>query len=228
MASSQSIQFKEIFRDTLYYNKYRYRLTLTLRGIARTRVFTEFDGLLNHLKALELDQQRFSWLSTSIPQGEEIEQLELWFNWRKANPHIKIRLEMNTCSVFSNDPRELLDLRNSLAVPHELHKIVDTSPPDVMTLVKPKFKYRTYLRSRKLSEDEIKELSQFIDRYKHVTRASNALALWSAQDHSRHYWWNGLRSRDTFYIEHDDPGFPLIMSLATTVQIRKTYTLEPR
>lgn len=226
-ALSQSSRFKELRRDNLFFGEFEYRITITRRGIARTRGSNTFDEVLAHVENLKDHINSYKWLISSLPDDEDLLEIEKWFYWRKANPKVKLRLDFNGCSLFSNDPAVLTGLGDLLAPESvQYHRVVGTVPDDVITLLEPKCKYRTYLRAKMLSDSNSQSLREFVERYEHIYFPSDSLLYWTKRLHNTP--WTGNRVRETYYFEHNDDSLPLMLSLIVPSLVRKTYKLEPR
>ena len=232
-----SLQWNNLTRDRLFYGKYRFRAIFQLRGIARTRVAHDYTEYYERYLSLLDEHQRIllkgavitpSWYA-QLPKELELPDIERFIAWRNSNQDlVSLRLEDKHCSVFSNDKHKLEELSKVLHITQvEYTQAVNQSPPDTLTSRHPRHQFRTYLKEKRLTDAEINDLNNFIDKYTAFKRveASQALARWLNQPTSR---WRSTRTRSDFYFEHDDDGMPLILSLTLPNLLRKTYRLESR
>ena len=113
------------------------------------------------------------------------ETLKNVLNWFNNNPKKKCgyasRIEGNIASVFSNDLNFLKTLESTGA--HvDYTEVENTVPEGTKYFVnEPKYKYRVYLRSKRVSDDFHNKLREFFERYENtdtVMNPSNALSDW--------------------------------------------------
>lgn len=227
-------------RDRLYYSRFEFRASFQLRGIARTRFARDYAEYYEKYQEILDEQQRFkvraitlpSWYAT-LPDAFELQDIERFINWRnKSQGLVTVRLEHDRCSVFSNDPDKLEELRNILYLKTPVFTQVTgmVTDPEVMTLSKPQHQFRTFLRETKMTAETISELNDFVDRYtaSRTIMPSQAFFKWLNLNPASRNYWRGQRTRSDYYFEHDDEGIVLIFAIVCPDLLRKTYRLEPR
>jgi hypothetical protein len=109
----------------------------------------------------------------------------------------------------------------------KVHEAV-TPPEKVMYFAKePKYKYRVYLKSKRVSDSLIDSLSGFCDTYKDKNiNVSNGLIKFINSEHWKRRIYSYLNN--SFFIEFNDDSMITIMHLMMSECIGKTYKLEKR
>jgi hypothetical protein len=215
-------------RETLYYGKYRYRARLKLYGLNRT---------YNAKSVLDVVERIRKYSRTK--EGEiDIDSIERFINWRnkhasldnKSEKQAMIRIESMTAGVFSNDLELLQTLEFIAGADCVDYTEVDTSVPTGIKyfVKKPQYNYRLYLKSKRVNEKFVSELSRFIDRYKDtdtVIVPSEALTKW-LKGNVKHWLYRYCSGH--YYIEYNDESTYSLMGLMFGDMIRCRFKLEKR
>jgi hypothetical protein len=216
-------------RNTLYYGKYRYRARLKLYGLNRT---------YNAKSILDVVERITRYGNAKDKKEIDIDCIERFIEWKNkyANPDNKsekqatIRVEYSTAGVFSNDLQLLQTLEliaGSSAVDYT--EIDTTTPTGTKYFTKqPKHNYRLYLKSKRVTDKFVTDLSRFIDRYKDtdtVIVPSDALKKW-LNGNVKHWLYRFCSSH--YYIEYDDESSYSLMGLMFGDMIKARFKLEKR
>lgn len=131
-------------------------------------------------------------------------------------PH-KLVLSMSSFYCYTND----LDFLNQLdRLPYLSQKnfteIVVDRPEATLLLKQSDYAFRIYFRGIKLTEDSREKLTNFLLRYPDV-RISPGLQAWMLSSYSR--------TMDYYFVDYNDPGWPLLLSLVQPGLIRKTMQI---
>lgn len=168
-------------RRQLYYNRYRYRATLTLQGLNRTYHCPTFVSFLKRLEQqlTTADDDNWSWTQTRKAEisSLDLNSLERWIAWRNHNFNkyrrpqtLMIRIEQATAGIFSNDLALLETLRQidpGTPVSVVITEADPCIPQGVLTFAKqPKHRYRVYFKGGTTPASFRDNLQEFIDRYK--------------------------------------------------------------
>jgi hypothetical protein len=237
-----SSQWNKLSRDRLFYSRFKFRAKFTLRGVSRTRYANDWAHYYERHQDYLDEQKKYqqteppAWYSaswyTKLPDAYELQDIERFINWRNKNrDQVTIRLEYDSCSIFSNDECKLEELSKVLLLKVPVYtEIVNTTDDETITIHNPRHQYRTYLREVRLSTEDIAELNNFFDTYtaNRSVMPSQALYRWLNLDNISRGFWRGQRTRTDFYFEHDDPGMPFMFAIVFSNLLRKTYTLKPR
>jgi hypothetical protein len=103
------------------------------------------------------------------------------------------------------------------------------APPDKIMYFanEPQYKYRVYLKSKRVSDSLIDSLSGFCDTYKDKNiNVSNGLIKFINSEHWKRRIYSYLNN--SFFIEYNDDSMITIMHLMMSECIGKTYKLEKR
>jgi hypothetical protein len=90
-------------------------------------------------------------------------------------------------------------------------------PKNTIKLKDPKHRYRSYLKSVKLTDEEKMHLCNFFANQQGHARISIALVKWMGER------WH--RTQDYFFIDHDDESWLVMLALVKPNMIRKTVEL---
>jgi hypothetical protein len=168
----------------------------------------------------------------------DLDSLERYINWRNtyvtpddvADKKATIRVEKHTAGIFSND-LQLLQTLESIAGKDAVDytEIDMTVPTGIRYFAKePKYKYRVYLKSRRVEEKFIDSLRRFIARYKDtqtVIVPSKSLDNWL---YGKVRSWLYRYCSSHYYIEYNDDSTHSLVSLMFGDMIKCRYKLEKR
>jgi hypothetical protein len=179
---SDGVQFIE-HRDKLYFNKYQYRARITCRGLYLIWYSKHVVDLKDRIQA-----QKKKYPNHHFDEDKLVQ----FYYWRKQNIDNKnctIRVEGFTGAVFSND-LDFLKTLEDIGLPIDYTEIESTAPQGVRYFKnEPKYKYRFYLKSKRVAEGFTDKLREWVEKYEGTSTAiipSNALKLWYKKDNSVH------------------------------------------
>ena len=215
-------------RETLYYGKYRYRARLKLYGLNRTYNAKSILDVIERIR-------KYSRLKDDEIDVDSLERFIQWRNKYASPDNISekqamIRIESMTAGVFSNDLELLQTLEFIAGADCVDYTEVDTSVPTGIKyfVKKPQYNYRLYLKSKRVNEKFVSELSRFIDRYKDtdtVIVPSEALTKW-LKGNVKHWLYRYCSGH--YYIEYNDESTHSLMGLMFGDMIRCRFKLEKR
>jgi hypothetical protein len=229
-------------RNTLYYNKYKYRARLRLVGLNRTwyaRNMTEFVERLEHLKkdAADLWTRPYYAVHTKDLNEIDVYAIEKYIDWRnryftpvnKIDKKVLIRIEHNIASVFSNDLALLYTLESITGKDSVTYTEVDTCVPNGYKYFKnePKHKYRVYLKTKYNIDEKFREdLIKLFDRYKNTNTVlvpSLALRKWLRPDKHK---WTQRHCSSHFFIDYDEESTNTLIGIMIGDMISRRFVLE--
>jgi hypothetical protein len=215
-------------RETLYYGKYRYRARLKLFGLNRTYQAKSIIDVLERIRKYGRDKDNTI----------DVDSIDRFINWRnkhassdnKSEKQAMIRIESITAGVFSNDLQLLQTLEFIAGSDAVDYTEVDTSVPTGIKyfVKKPQYNYRLYLKSKRVNEKFVSELSRFIERYKEtdtVIVPSEALTKW-LKGNVKHWLYRYCSGH--YYIEYNDESTHSLMGLMFGDMISRRFKLEKR
>lgn len=223
------------FRDSLYYNKYKYRARVHLEGI---RVAWYCRSQLDFLKKIVEQHSQEYWMNDhskkfrdqALANADEICNFLDFRDARIKDKLATVRIEGDIAGVFSNDLALLKTLKKlgANATVLDFTEVQATKFVGVKTFVrKPKHNYRIYLKSVRVEERVINELQELFLKRKDL-HPSKACVRWLKFKGSKMYTWRGRYSSSSFFIEYDDESMLSYMALMYGELLGKRYKLEKR
>jgi len=215
-------------RSSLYYNKFKYRARFYCKGITLAWFNYTEEEIIDKIEKFK---NRFV--------GANSKHILEFYNWKvatKKNKSATVRIEGETASVFSND-LDLLKTLESIGCPVDYTEVDDTIIVGIKHFIRePKYKYRIYLKSKRVSDDFRDKLHNFIERYTDtdtVIIPSSSLSKWLKDDSqyvrgSWSYNWNKCYTSANFFIDYNDESTLTLFSLIFSGMISKSYKLEKR
>jgi hypothetical protein len=191
--------------------------------------------IINRLKLWrEVAQQRW----TGTPGGVKSRQTIVGRRWKEitddtvkdlhelADILIKTSIDhkfvtsVNHAYVYTNSItlfKRIVKLNNMQAIGYS--EAVINRPKDTIKLANPKYPYRSYLKSVKLSPKEKENIINFFNNQQDYIRISPALVKWLLAPFHR--------TQDYFFIDYDSESWMLMLSLIKPGLIRKTVNIIP-
>jgi hypothetical protein len=214
-------------RPSLYYSKYKYRARIHLTGITAVWFCSSEEDLE---KRVARNQRRF--------KGADLALLKKFYAWYSVTKQIKpkvctIRVEGNAGAVFANDLNWLKQLE-SLGSPVDYTEVDESIPDGVKYFVKePKYKYRFYLKSKRVSEDFPNKLREFIDKYKDTDTTivpSTALKEWvnPVPVTSAYGSWRRRYCSSSYFIDTNQESTLTLFMLMFDGMVSRKFKLEKR
>ena len=227
-------------RSDLYYGKYKYRVRFNLLGLTRTNGAKTYLRFLKGIKELmSISSETSPW--SSVPYREktrndisniDLDAMERYYIWTiaaKENKVVRIRIEGNNCSIFSDD-LELLKTVQMIDPTMELSfSSVDVTIPTGTKYFsnKPAHNYRVYFKNRLVDDSWRTELGAFIRRYKNtktIIIPSKSLSYWISP--IKHQWYNSRWCSSSYYIDFDDESTYTLLSLMYGDMLKSHFKLE--
>lgn len=219
------------YRDTPYYNKYDYRLRVSMPGLRYTywcKTPDELDYNLNNPA-----NNYFKVKTADIPAVTKnlvsLKEVISIVNGRTKNSNYSCRLESNVLAIFANDLSVIDALKTRIGQEYALDctyaKINGFS--GVRYFVnEPKHKYRVYLRSKRVEDDFVTEFRDMVSKQK-TLYPSPALKRWLNHTKKR-VTWNFKWTSSAHFIDYDDESTLTYLSLMHGTMLGKKYKLEKR
>jgi hypothetical protein len=136
----------------------------------------------------------------------------------RSRADFKLVTSVSQAWIYTNDIEllESLDRHDFLIVRQYSQALVDR-PKNTIKLKDPKHRYRSYLRSVKLTDEEKMHLCNFFVNQQGHARISPALAHWMEDRFHR--------TQDYFFVDHDTESWLVMLALIKPGLIRKTSEL---
>lgn len=220
------------YRDTLYYNKYDYRLRIAIPGLRYTywcKTPEELEDKLNNPKHsyYKVRKEDIHAVTENLIPLKEIITI---VKERKKDSNYTCRLEGNTLAIFSTDLTVLETLKKRVGERFALDcTLAQTSGySGVKYFVnEPKHKYRVYLRSKRVDENFHLELRSMFKTQKKLY-PSNALKFWFNSDSKSRGAWHFRWTSAAHFIDYDDESTLSYLAIMHGDILGKKYKLEKR
>ena len=136
----------------------------------------------------------------------------------RSRVDFKLVTSVSTAWIYTNDVKllETVSELNFLIQKTYNQAIVDR-PKNTIKLKDPRHRYRSYLKSVKLTDEEKTHLCNFFQNQQGHARISPALTKWITER------WH--RTQDYFFVDHDNESWLVMLSLIKPSMIRKTVEL---
>lgn len=221
------------YKDSLFYNKYKYRLRMHVDGVR----YTYWCNTTQDLKDKINGNHKRSYFSIK-PQDADIvfkniNALNAFIeinNERKTEKNYTVRLEGNRVSIFSNDLDQLKNMEKRIGSKYKLDYTEAHTHgfSGVKYFVnEPKYKYRIYLKSKRINESIFNDLIDTLKKQKKIY-PSKALQKWLNRDESRYHSWSFLWTSSGHFMEYDEESTYSYLSLVHGDILGKKYKLEKR
>lgn len=223
-------EFKQIVKDRLFYDQYEYSVKFHLDEVSCLKE-------LNHQYIDTIIERRRQWREISLQrwnaaQGskhivtrrakeitdENVQNLhELTDVLLRSRTDFKLVTSVSQAWIYTNDLKllEAVDRLPFIVMPGYTQAQIDR-PKNTIKLKSPNHRYRSYLKSVKLSEEEKQQIINFLINQTDV-RVSPALAHWMEDR------WH--RTQDYFFVDYNSESWLVMLALIKPGMIRKTSEL---
>jgi uncharacterized membrane protein len=210
-ANKNGINYHE-YRDKLYYNKYKYKLIISFETL---HFFTYSNYNLKHWETNVRKKLSGKTLVTTLNFKDHL--LNMRDLTKKQN--IRQRTEGDKLSLFFNDITEVTDFKSNFPASFPIttyESIVSNEPKVKFFLRKPKFKFRAYMKTKRVTIQEKKELEDFLENASFELKLSSSLSRWFKLSRSSFLFSN-------FYFDFNDELAQTYLALSMSDYIEKYY-----
>lgn len=216
-------------RDRLYFDQYEYCARFQQAEISCIRG-------LDILRIRKSIDYRKSWAGNPLSSSSRVwtsnieSNLYETFNFLSSAPaSVKITFSWHWCYVYSNNLAWLQRIDQECAGANlvSIHQAVIDRPRNTVSLLEPKFAWRTYFRERTIDPDVKQRLKSWIQAQNGEVSASPAMNSWLTyhNDFSR---WRSKCLQRYYYVEHNDPRFDTMLAMVMPGMIRTTVPIQQR
>jgi len=227
---TQSDFTRDISRLTLYHNIFKYRVSLDIDGIEyfkRAKTYEQFIEVCEFITP-----SRFI-------HGKTIQK---FVDWRGINDPEKfmVRISHGSLNVYFNEFNIINDLLNRFTDAEKKHqntKYLYCEPmanydKGVLYRVNPKHKYRIYMKSRRYTNDERKELLSYLSN-KNVHFAESMMNWFYMAPDTGSAQWFGFRSGTIWsytsnFFDFDDESLITMLYLKYPDLIGKVFEIQQK
>jgi len=209
-------------RSSLYFDQWQYSVAIHQLRIGDIRG-------LNRAATLErIEFRKFSKFLSNNYSPEVITNILATLEFFKdEQAPFKLTLSGNWAYVYTND----VDLisRFETQCPYARIRFVKqaeiSEPRDVVLLKDAKYAYRTYFKSRWVEDHELIALDNFfaVQNEENIKPCGSFKNFLKSNVKYRSHWM-----ADHYFVDHNDPGYPLMLNLLLTKSVRKTLPIVQR
>lgn len=219
---SKRIKIQSDSRDRLYFEQWQYSIAIVqsrisdIRGLDRAAT----QRLIEYKSASKFLQGRYT------PEVIKNIYTTLDFFINETEP-FKLTLSGNWAYIYTNDDAFAQRLVAACSGIHLRHvkQAKITQPRDAVLLNESKFAYRTYLRPMWIDDQQITNLDNFFAAQtdNNVGPCKSFQRFLKSNANYKSHW---LASH--YFVDHNDPGYPLMLSLVVPRMVRKTLPIVQR
>lgn len=220
------------YRDSLYYNKYDYRLRIKIPGVRYTYWCKTPEDL--DKKLARANKSYGNVRTEDIPMvTANLAPLKEVVKIVKEKSNVKnytCRLESDTLAIFSSDLSVLNQLKTRIGEQFTLDCTQAQTSGFAGTkyfVREPKRKYRVYFRSKRVEEGFHKELREVLSKQKKLY-PSTGLKQWLHRDQKNIGAWYFRWLSAAHYIDYDEESTLSYLALMYGNHLGKRYKLEKR
>lgn len=226
-------KFKQVVKDRLFYDQYQYCLKFQLDEVSCLKE-------LNHQYIDIIIERRRQWREISLQRWSS----SGWNNNKhivtrrakeitdnnvkdlhtltdvllRSRVDFKLVTSVNQAWIYTNDIKVINDVSQlEFLLEKQYTQAQINRPKNTIKLKDPKHRYRSYLKSIKLTEEEKVQLCNFFSNQAEHVRVSPALTEW--------FLGRFHRTQDYFFIDYNEDSWLLMLSLIKPSIIRKTVEL---
>jgi hypothetical protein len=225
----ESFKLKVEKRNKLYFNKYRYKTVLVIPGAGYTYYINDIDTFVARTEKLRDNNNRYGVRILTNSWKEywdeiNIEKISKFITWRNVVSKEKCmyRMQGDSVSFFSND-LSLLQTLKSIDEKASFYEVQCYDSPDTLYFKRePKYKFRTYFRSKRMPKNFSENVRDLSEIYKDSLHFCPALfrALFVKSQYNPYRYMHG-----SYYVEYNDEKMLTILSMWFPDMLAKTYSL---
>ena len=228
------LKFKSVVKDRLFYDNYRYCISFYLAEVSALKTLDHayINVIIDRRKLWrEVAHQRIGggvnvksrqtivsrrWKEITDDTVEDLHELADILI--KTSIDHKFVTSVNHAYVYTNNItlfKRIVKLTNIQDIGYS--EAVINRPKDTIKLANPKYPYRSYLKSVKLSPKEKENIINFFSNQQDYMRISPALVKWLLTPYHR--------TQDYFFIDYDSESWLVMLGLVKPGLIRKTVNI---
>lgn len=218
----KKIKIQSDSRDRLYFEQWQYSIAVVQSRISDIRGldYNTTRRLIEYKSASKFLQGRYT------PEVIKNIYTTLDFFIAETEP-FKLTLSGNWAYIYTNDAtfaQRLVAACQNVHVRYVKQAKI-TQPRDAVLLNKSNFAYRTYLRSMWVDDQQITNLDNFFAAQtdSNVGPCKSFQHFLKSNTTYKSHW---LASH--YFVDHNDPGYPLMLSLVVPRMVRKTLPIVQR
>lgn len=209
-------------KNKLYFNKYKYKAYLYLKGANLTYYTSDIESFNQRYENLKSQYviKPMSLTYDWIYEGVDVNKISKYLTWRNLfRDRVHLRVNTDSVSVFSND----LNLLKSLdGIGQVSITEVQALDQDVLYFKKrPKYKFRTYFRAKRVPKDFIENVSEFSKKHSNAKVSKSLRTFLISRNWHAYIYLHG-----SYYVDYNEESYLSILHMYFSGMIGKTYKCE--
>ena len=220
---NEKLDIELVSRNQAYFGKYSYVYSFLLPELCviRSKSHGEIDRLIEQRRSWQQLNINFggSWHGTKKEVSKQhTKNLHNLLDILNGYEDYKLTISMDVGYFYTNSLKQI-DLLNSLDYTTSISckKVKTDIPTDSILIKNSEYKYRTYLKTQKISEHEKQMLINFFQNQK--VRLGPSLHQFITR------YANSTYIADNYFIDHNDLSCLTLLGLTSSVKIRKTLSI---
>ena len=221
---AQLPKFKSVNTDRLFYDQYKYCVTMGIAEATALRTLTH--EYIDHVIKLRKTHRGYSnaWASPLLRSGPITQQVvdslhTLCDILTNTRCQYKLIVEYSCIRVYTSDVEFVKELAHSDVRKRwqECKEVCIDRPRDTVKLKNPKHQYRSYFVRARITDQEKTAIVQYLINNQNTLRLSPCLKDWLRQP----FKW----TEPYYFIDHDDDAWMVMLSLIRPGLIKKTNSI---
>lgn len=234
---SKTVIVRDLNRSSKFYNKYEWAVRWNQREIQVLRHSLDsfqVEKAIANVRYWEAQRHNRSWSKNTDTFRSEItsgvvNDIHATRALLETMPDAKRMLSFGSITVYvdSAELKDQLVKHGQLYINWGAVRVQRANviyPADTIVLINPKYKYRTYLRSREVSDENIEILKNWLAAQENQISASPGLKNFMDHRKTRYYYPTNYTA-DYHYFDHDDMQYVTMLRMVLPVAIRKTVPI---
>lgn len=210
-------------RNKLYFNKFKYKASLTIKGAAYSYYSMDIETFTLRIEKLRESKSRYGVRVLTDSWQEywdeiDLDQISKFITWRNviSKERCLYRIQGDYVSFFSND-LALLHTLDCMDPNLKFYEAKSLSPDTMYFKKNPKYKYRTYFKGKRMPKDFCDNVRSLNDMYEKLKFSD---ALFDVNWHQFKYM------HSSYFVEYNDEQMHTILAMWFPDMLAKTYICE--
>jgi|LakMenE01Jun11ns_1017448.scaffolds.fasta_scaffold9722940_1 hypothetical protein len=215
------MQFETVGRAQLYYNQYKYSVSFGMQGSGLIRGCKNEDTITQNIRYYNSNCTISNWRSPI--SDAHLENVLTIFRLLNTDPgQHKLIICYDYVYIYTNNVALLDSIFQSQTAPRAVYsQVVVDRPNNVVLRKQSKYQYRTYFKSTSISIDASAQVKKFLLDRTDCYRFTPGLRY--MLEHRQKMYF-----RDYYFVDHNDPGDILMLSLVCPGIVRKTMPIQTK
>lgn len=216
-------------RNKLYFSKFKYKAVTHIQGAAYTYYTSDLETFVSRMEKMRNNASRYGvriinedW--TEYWEEVNLDKISKLITWRNVVSKDKclIRIQKDTVTFFSNE-LPLLQTLDSIDNNVKFYEALSLDNDCLYFNKKPKFKYRTYFRARRIPKDFSDSVRSLHANYKSLNFSKALFAILFKNSYHPYRYIHG-----SYFVEYNDQNMLTILAMWFPDMLAKTYSCHKR